>query len=176
MLQEYEYEVRHLYFGYGMNTNRDQMASRCPDSKLIGAAILPGYKFVFRGHADVELDWESQVEGVLWEVSDNDLIALDRLEGFPSYYLRQRAWVESQDGYGVAWVYMMNDQDYISNPSKSYYDLCFEGYTQHGVPTEQLTKALNGDINQFTSENWDYFNDQQDWSGSNWSNNRKYLW
>ena len=169
-----EYEVRHLYFGYGMNTNKYQMASRCPTAKVVGPAILPGYKFAFRGHADVELDWESQVEGVLWDIGDQDLIALDRLEGFPTYYLRQRAWVESENGYGVAWVYMMNDQDYVSNPSKGYYDMCFEGYTQHNVPTEQLTNALIHDKQNYKPDYWDGY-DSQDWYG-NWSNNRKYLW
>ena len=168
-------EVRHLYFGYGMNTNRDQMAGRCPNSKVIGPAILPGYKFVFRGHADVELDWESQVEGVLWDVNDTDLEALDRLEGFPHYYLRQRAWVETDQGYGVAWVYMMNDQDYESNPTTSYYNLCMEGYKQHGVPTDQLTNALIGDTKAYQPDYWEKYSDTQDWYGS-WSTNRKYLW
>ena len=173
-MSEVEYEVRHLYFGYGMNTNKYQMASRCPTAKVVGPAILPGYKFAFRGHADVELDWESQVEGVLWDIGDQDLIALDRLEGFPTYYLRQRAWVESENGYGVAWVYMMNDQDYVSNPSKGYYDMCFEGYTQHNVPTEQLTNALIHDKQNYKPDYWDGY-DSQDWYG-NWSTNRKYLW
>jgi len=173
---DYELQSRHLYFGYGMNTNKQQMASRCPDSKVIGAAILPGYKFVFRGHADVELDWESQVEGVLWDISDKCLQALDRLESFPSYYLRQRAWVETDNGYGVAWVYMMNDQDYVSNPSTHYYNMCMEGYTQHGISKEQLTNALIGDKTGYSNEFWDY-QDQQDWNGSGvWSTERKYVW
>lgn len=134
----------HLYFAYGMNTHPDQMARRCPDSLCLGAAHLDGYRFVFRTHADVELSDYDQVSGVLWQVSDDDLQALDMLEGFPGYYLRQRVWVTDKTGARcIAWVYTMADQDYLQEPSPGYLHLCTEGYIAHGVPTNQLTEALN---------------------------------
>ena len=134
---------RHLYFGYGMNTNLSGMATRCPTANCLGAAVLPGYRFVFRGHADVELDADCYVDGVLWQISDLDLKSLDRLEGFPSYYLRQRAWVETADGDQViAWVYSMGDQSYEWEPGEHYLQCCLEGYRENGVPTTQIKDAL----------------------------------
>ena len=134
---------RHLYFGYGMNTNTSGMATRCPDAVCLGAAVLPGYRFVFRGHADVELDAECYVDGVLWDISDTDLLALDRLEGFPTYYLRHRAWVETSDGDRItAWIYTMADQSYEWEPGEHYLQCCLEGYRENGVPTVQITDAL----------------------------------
>ena len=135
---------RHLYFAYGMNTHPDQMAVRCPGAVSLGAAYLHGYRFVFRIHADVELADYNTVNGVLWQVSDDNLDALDQLEGFPGYYLRQRVWVTNDaDDRMVAWVYAMADQDYLQEPSPGYLHLCTEGYIAHGVPTNQLTDALN---------------------------------
>jgi gamma-glutamylcyclotransferase (GGCT)/AIG2-like uncharacterized protein YtfP len=134
----------HLYFAYGMNTHPEQMASRCPESVCLGEALLPGYRFVFRNHADVELADYNSVHGVLWQVSDDDLDALDILEGFPDYYLRQRVWVMNKHGnHIIAWVYTMADQDYLQEPSPGYLQMCTEGYIAHGVPTNQLTEALN---------------------------------
>jgi gamma-glutamylcyclotransferase (GGCT)/AIG2-like uncharacterized protein YtfP len=135
---------RHLYFAYGMNTHPDQMAHRCPGAVSLGEASLPGYRLVFRNHADVELADYSSVSGVLWHVSDDNLAALDLLEGFPDYYLRQRVWVNDvNDRRMIAWVYTMADQDYLQEPSPGYLHLCTEGYIAHGVSTNQLTDALN---------------------------------
>ena len=38
-----------LYFAYGMNTNKDEMSYRCPSAKPLGLAVLPGYRFEFKG-------------------------------------------------------------------------------------------------------------------------------
>lgn len=138
--------MRHLYFAYGMNTNAHEMARRCPGSRVLGKAYLDGYRFVFRGHADVELaDRDDYVVGVLWEIDDRDLESLDVLEGFPDYYLRQRVRVEYDERELVAWVYTMEDQSFTSDPHQSYFDMCHEGYEFFGVETQQLFDALHNE-------------------------------
>ena len=138
--------MRHLYFAYGMNTNPDEMARRCPDSNAIGPAFLPGYRFVFRGHADVEFGQEDDyVHGMLWEVSDDDLYQLDLLEGFPEYYLRQRVKVMVDDEEYVAWVYTMQDQSFEAGPTERYFTMCKQGYEHFDVETQQLYDALKYD-------------------------------
>jgi len=140
-----------------MNTHPDQMAKRCPDATLIGVAYLNDYRLVFRNHADIEIQPGSIVSGVLWEVSDSDMIALDRLEGFPTYYLRQRVLVQTETEAYVAWVYSMADQDYELTPNQSYYDLCTAGYVAHGVPTAQLVEALEAAPTQkYVDTTYDY--------------------
>ena len=135
--------MTHYYFAYGMNTNLDSMAHRCPTATVMGAARLEGYRFVFRQHADVELDYGSSVEGVLWEITDDDLESLDAFEGFPTYYIRSRAWVEHEGKWYVAWVYQMADQSYDCKPNLSYVHMCMEGYQQNGVSTLQIESALD---------------------------------
>ncbi len=134
--------MRHFYFAYGMNTNPEEMARRCIDSKPLGRAELNGYRFVFRGHADVELaEADEYVEGVLWEVSEEDMYQLDLLEGFPEYYLRQRVKVEFEGEIVIAWVYIMQDQSFQAGPTERYYNMCKEGYEHFGVDTDQLYQA-----------------------------------
>jgi gamma-glutamylcyclotransferase (GGCT)/AIG2-like uncharacterized protein YtfP len=134
--------MKHLYFAYGMNTNLDSMDQRCPGARVLGAARLEGYRFVFRQHADVELEYGSDVMGVLWEIDDDHLYSLDAFEGFPNYYIRSRAWVEHGGEWHVAWVYQMADQSYLVKPANGYVSMCMEGYQQNGVDTHQIINAL----------------------------------
>ena len=41
-------EYRRLYIAYGSNINLEQMANRCPNSKVIGKEMLKGYELVQR--------------------------------------------------------------------------------------------------------------------------------
>jgi hypothetical protein len=45
-----------LYLAYGMNTNIDQMASRCPGSVSVGRVDIPDHRLVFRGVAETVLN------------------------------------------------------------------------------------------------------------------------
>ena len=77
-----------LYFAYGMNTNVSEMAYRCPGAVSLGHARLVDHVFRFAYHADVEACEGSYVDGVLWEIDQVQLQALDQLEGYPHYYDR----------------------------------------------------------------------------------------
>ena len=72
-----------LYFAYGSNMCDKQMKKRCPDSKKIGLAILPHHRWIIstRGYANVVKAQDSEVEGVLWEISLSDEKSLDISEG-----------------------------------------------------------------------------------------------
>ncbi len=67
-----------MYFAYGSNMNLEQMASRCPDARVLGNVRLEGYRLTFRmngGHrgvATVLPEDGCHVDGVLWEISSKD--------------------------------------------------------------------------------------------------------
>ena len=86
-----------LYFAYGMNTNRSEMAQRCPGALSLGHARLVDRIFRFATHADVVKCRGSYVDGVLWTIDDFHLNALDRLEGYPYYYNRRSLRVAHND-------------------------------------------------------------------------------
>jgi gamma-glutamylcyclotransferase (GGCT)/AIG2-like uncharacterized protein YtfP len=131
-----------LYFAYGMNTNIEGMARRCPAAVSHGHARLIDHVFRFSGPADVVKHRGSFVDGVLWTITDDCLKALDMLEGFPHYYNRRFKEVWFSGRIVKACVYYMQPGHVDAAPSNGYFDMVLEGYTDHGVPTEQLYNAL----------------------------------
>lgn len=131
------------YFAYGMNTNLEEMAHRCPTAVSLGAAWIDDYEFVFRTHADIAESPGSICYGVLWDISKADLQALDKLEGYPYYYTRFRVRVNLGDHFVYALTYQMNDRTYIQEPGRGYLEMVREGYIQNSVPTGQIDHAIN---------------------------------
>lgn len=131
------------YFAYGMNTNLDEMARRCPGAVSLGPAWINNYEFVFRTHADIAESPGNICHGVLWDISKTDLKSLDALEGFPYYYTRFRVKVNTGNSFVYALTYQMNDQSYIQEPGPGYLAMVTEGYNQNGVPTNQIDRAIN---------------------------------
>ena len=134
--------TQHLYFAYGMNTNAEGMANRCPAAVSHGRAILLDYAFRFSGPADVVKAEGSYVDGVLWTITDRCLAALDNLEGYPYYYNRRHLTVSHQGRILKAITYFMQPGNLDGPPSRGYFDMVREGYEVHGVPTDQLYNAL----------------------------------
>lgn len=131
-----------LYFAYGMNTNVAQMAHRCPNAVSLGAAELDGYELVFRGCADIRAREGTTMEGVLWDITDDCLAALDILEGYPTYYTRYDVPVFHNGEWKTAMVYKMNSGD-IFPPNAGYLRMLFEGYSEHGADVTQIYDAVD---------------------------------
>ena len=130
------------YFAYGMNTNLTQMAARCPGAVCLGPAWIDNYALVFRHFADIEPEVDSYCDGVLWEITDDNLVALDQLEGYPYHYTRFSVLVHTDLGTNTALVYQMVDQSFEQPPSNHYFNTVYEGYEQNNVDTHQLIEIL----------------------------------
>ena len=131
-----------LYFAYGMNTNLTQMAQRCPAARCLGPAVLPDYRFRFAGCADVVPDANSSVDGVLWQLTEDCLAALDVLEGYPHFYNSDELQVYFGDQIVYAEVYYMNPGQPDGLPSDGYLRMVQEGYRQCGVDATQIEQSL----------------------------------
>ncbi len=132
-----------LYFAYGMNTNSQGMAQRCPAAVSFGRAQLLDHKFRFSGPADVQPNRLCRVDGVLWDITSQCLASLDTLEGYPFYYDRKWARVDLDGEICQALVYFMQPGNKNHPPSSGYFATVLEGYEEHGVPTQQLWKNVN---------------------------------
>jgi len=123
------------YLAYGMNTSRDAMAVRCPKAKPMGGFYLPNHRLIFRGVADFRYDPDCVLPVVLWEITNECLIALDRLEGYPTLYNRRKIngnWI----------IYDMNgDKGNLRHPSSGYYDMIESGYKDFGLDDWYLRAA-----------------------------------
>lgn len=135
-----------LYFAYGMNTNRSEMAQRCPGALSLGHARLVDRIFRFATHADVVKCPGSYVDGVLWTIDDFHLNALDRLEGYPYYYNRRSLRVAHDNRIVMAETYYMQPGNLDSLPSQSYFNMVVEGYNQHKIPLDQVYNSVYDSI------------------------------
>ncbi|KLU92574.1 hypothetical protein MAPG_11519 [Magnaporthiopsis poae ATCC 64411] len=115
--------MKTLYFAYGSNLSLAQMAVRCPGSKLLGTAVLPGFRWQInqRHYANVVqtagADMSSStsadgqqggVAGLVYELAGpGDEAALDRAEGYHGVLFREAhplladrdvAWIVNQGG------------------------------------------------------------------------------
>ena len=80
-----------LYFSYGANMDASHMAECCPEARRIGAAVLPGHAFAIaaQGYGRAAPAPGQDLPGVLGELTETDVAALDRFEGIPDGMYRQ---------------------------------------------------------------------------------------
>jgi len=137
-----------LYFAYGMNTNKEEMAYRCPTAMSLGKAVLPGYRFEFKSFATIVPSPKEQVEGVLWTITDTDESALDILEGYPEFYDKKTVLIEHNGQSCIAMTYIMGPREQGHAPSDGYYSMVSEGYQTFGLSQQQLLDAKNRSIKE----------------------------
>lgn len=130
------------YFAYGMNTNLSQMASRCPDAVSLGKAVLYGHEFRFARHADIIENPNFNTHGVLWEITPDCELALDALEGYPTYYLKKMVNVFHNGIVIKAMTYYMTGDNIDEYPSDGYLEMLMDGYKEHNVDNTQLYSSL----------------------------------
>ena len=80
---------------YGSNLCLERMKRRCPSSRVVGTADIPGYRLLFKksltgAYATIEQDANWTVPVVVYRISASDELRLDRFEGCPTYYYKRR--------------------------------------------------------------------------------------
>ena len=142
-----------FYFAYGSNMDPEQMEERTPGARALGAARLGGYRLTFTrdspawggGVGHIEADPDSEVWGVLWELTEDHLAALDVYEGIDvGAYVRDRLTVRFGDEDVEAEVYFAVPRGY-KEPSKKYLSALIRGAEAHGCPesyVDQLRRVL----------------------------------
>jgi hypothetical protein len=130
------------YFAYGMNTNLSQMAVRCPRARSLGSATLMGHEFRFARHADIIPNPEFVTHGVLWEITPDCELALDALEGYPTYYQKKMVRVFYNNKSVECMTYYMTGDLPDEYPSDGYLEMLMDGYQEHGVDNGQIYSSL----------------------------------
>jgi gamma-glutamylcyclotransferase (GGCT)/AIG2-like uncharacterized protein YtfP len=79
-----------LYFAFGSNMHRGQMAARCPGARPMGPAVLDNWRFLITrdGYASVEPEPGGLVHGVLWRCTPKHIATLDAYEDVPGGWYR----------------------------------------------------------------------------------------
>ena len=131
------------YFAFGSNMLEREILHHTPHAQSLGCAVLRGYRLAFTrwsakrggGVADIVEHPTGEVWGVLYEVPDDELHALDAKEGVPTAY--RRMTVREEDAAGVecdAMAYEVVDRTGPYAPTAIYLAIIIEGAREHGLP------------------------------------------
>lgn len=134
-------ENARLYFAYGRNMHVGIMAERCPAAKQAGLASLPGHRILIntRGVSTVLPDADHIVHGVLWWVTPQCEITLDRIEGVANgHYTRETIIPHGDAGpAGEALMYRATGAE-IGLPKAGYLEALCEAAAHHRFPSTYL--------------------------------------
>jgi hypothetical protein len=150
---------KRYYLAYGSNLNVRQMEMRCPTARMIGTATLENYRLMFKGsktgaYLTIEPEEGCTVPVGVWEVTSRDEFALDRYEGFPTFYYKKelelpitgiRTGIVRQRN---AFVYIMHEERELGTPSSMYMSVCAEGYHDFGFDLAPLIEAYNYSVTE----------------------------
>lgn len=144
---------KRYYIAYGSNLNIRQMKMRCPSARIIGTSEIPNYELLFKGsktgsYLTIEPKEGSTVPVAAWEVRDLDEAALDRYEGFPTFYYKAEMVLPIK---GIktgkvrerpVFVYIMHEDRPLGMPSGYYVATCLEGYDNFGFDERFIYDAI----------------------------------
>lgn len=135
-----------IYIAYGSNINTEQMALRCPDSRVIGVSCVHDYKLVFRGHSEsavatIEPEEGSSVPVLVWKISKKDEAHLDIYEGYPQLYVKKLYRIELNGAEVNAMAYVMTPGRSEGKPSARYFNTIAQGYREFGFDLDFLRRS-----------------------------------
>lgn len=136
-------------FAYGSNIYAGQMKRRCPSAVKGPAVQLRGWRLTFSGWSEswggsvatIEPHPKSEVLGLIWWISEEDLHVLDRYEGHPVVYARQLVQVLNAKGGKLDVQVYVKPEDFYGPPSLDYLLTIWRGYNENGLPTRSLRQA-----------------------------------
>jgi gamma-glutamylcyclotransferase (GGCT)/AIG2-like uncharacterized protein YtfP len=153
-----------LYFAYGSNLDPEQMRARCPGHHVVGMASLQDYRLAFPlfssdwggGVAGLVRAHGEKVWGIVYELTDADLAALDDYEGWRgpgdqhNLYDRDAVTLDLVRPDDGSVPRRVRAHTYLprafnpSPPSRRYLDTVLRGARHHRLPddyVEKLAKA-----------------------------------
>lgn len=142
---------RKFYVAYGSNLNIEQMMMRCPEARIAGTGMIDGFELLYKGsktgaYLTIEMKEGSQVPVGIWSVTEADEEALDRYEGFPTFYYKAEMKLKIRTVAGkqmtrTCFVYIMHEDRPLGIPARRYVDTCLTGYEEFGFDSRYLLEA-----------------------------------
>ena len=134
------------YFAYGSNLHPERLLQRVPSARVIGAAVVEGYRLSFnkRGMDNsgkcnvVPAGPDALVHGALFEMHAGEKLALDKAEG--SGYAAEKLIVFSGGESHQAFSYIARPHalDDALDPYDWYHALVLGGARYHDFPAAYL--------------------------------------
>jgi hypothetical protein len=130
------------YFAYGSDLNLKLMRQVCPKCKQKSKATLPNYKLIFTGWsrqwrsalATLKRSVDDKVIGGIYEITDVELMLLDKNVGYPTVHGRMNITVFTEDNEPIeAVTYIRHGQIEEKKPSPEYAALIRQGYKEWDI-------------------------------------------
>jgi gamma-glutamylcyclotransferase (GGCT)/AIG2-like uncharacterized protein YtfP len=132
------------YFAYGSNMDWHQMQRRCPSAQFVCVARLADYCFAIARHsrlrscgtANIFAARGSEVWGVVYDISEEDLTTLD---GFEDGYRKEKAFVSALDDGDrplEVIVYIAEKENDVPLPNAAYKQHIMDGARYWHLPQE----------------------------------------
>lgn len=138
-------QKKQLYIAYGSNINLEQMAFRCPHSRVVGVSEIKNFELEFRGVATIVPKENASVPVLIWELDERDLPTLNRYEGYPNFYRQEKMEFELDGEKFEGMAYLMN-RGQIAPPSYTYFQTILQGYRENGLDESFLQRALENSL------------------------------
>lgn len=128
-------KIDKYYIAYGSNMDLNQMIYRVKDSVFIGTGYLENYRLEFKSrYATIRKENNSKVPSkvpvIIFGISKEDEIRLDRYEGYPELYYKEEVKIklnESEEKECMVYImeekynkYQLPEVDYYLNMETSY--------------------------------------------------------
>ena len=140
------------YLAYGSNLNVSQMRHRCPTAAVYGTGYIEGYELLYKGsgsgaYLTIEPKEGSRVPVAVWKIEEEDELALDHYEGYPSFYYKRPITLRTISTGGRHWTidafaYIMHEDRHCGIPSRYYIETCEVGYVTFNFDFRFLDEAL----------------------------------
>lgn len=140
------------YYAYGSNLSSRYIRDYCPSASFVMQADLPNFQVEFRHYSENRQGGISSiieapgqlVQGVIYEVPEEELIELDILESVPEgLYRRDTFLILGRDGlWHKADLYRVTNPTGPYSPSKEYLEDMIEGAQEHGLTAEYIAKLV----------------------------------
>lgn len=129
------------------------MKRRCPTARVIGTGFIEDYELLFKGsktgcYLTIEKAEGKSLPVAIWKVTEIDEQALDRYEGYPTFYYKADVEIDikeiktGKEYRKKAFVYIMHEDRDVGMPSKYYVMTCLEGYKTFGFSPKYLEDAI----------------------------------
>jgi gamma-glutamylcyclotransferase (GGCT)/AIG2-like uncharacterized protein YtfP len=138
------------YFAYGSNMLTEWLQARCKSARVQGVASVAGYRLAFSkrskdGSGKAMLvaadNPAARIYGVLYEITGDEMEALDRSEGRGKGYERVEDFAVRGElgGEAISATTYMADETADLKPYDWYLALAVKGAEQHGLPDDYIT-------------------------------------
>lgn len=134
-----------FYFAYGSNMDPARINERIPTARRVGTGFITGWEVRERLFADIAPKPRGVVNGVVYLLTETELWALDRYEGYPTTYECRHIMVNLHDedksgeaGRVNALVYVLTSTARQarcrSKYPEQYRRICSRGARLNGIP------------------------------------------